>query len=311
MLVSLIVAFIVLNLFCVFYYNVPIHTDCVDGSTDYVWENNKYYMQMSEGIGYGKTNNEGHMDQNDYLGEKIDVLIMGSSHLQGLSIPQNSNMSSLLQEMLGKRVYNLAIAGHNFKVCVSNLNAALEKYHPDSVILETNKLAFTVEEIEMMLNGNVPQIASENKGIVGVLQRSPFLRQAYSQFQNFMIKDNSNKNEKQYAGEKEIKDLLQLIKQICESFDCKVVIFYHPTVSLNRDGNITVNVDERTKTWSRLCPKYDILYLDMSEKYLKEYQNNKLLPYGFINTEIGSGHLNRHGHRMIAEELFRMLKEEN
>lgn len=310
-LVSLIASFIVLNLFCVFYYNVPVHMDCEDGSTDYVWESNKYYIQMNEGIGYGKTNNEGYMDRDDYRGEKVNVLILGTSHLQGLSVPLNDNVSSLLQEMLQENVYNLAIAGHNLKVIISNLKDALEKYHPDTVVMETNNVSFTNNEIKTVLNEAVPQIASGNEGLVGLLQRSPFLRLAYSQFQSFIAEEREPKKDKDYAGEEKINELLKLIARICEPYECRTVIFYHPTTSLDHNGNIIVNTDERTGIWSRLCQENGILYLDMSEKYLKEYRNNMILPYGFINTEIGTGHLNRHGHRMIAEELFRILKEEN
>ncbi|MBO4918739.1 MAG: hypothetical protein J5365_01135 [Erysipelotrichaceae bacterium] len=294
-----------------FYYNVPVHLDCEDGSTDYIWEKNKRYIQMNEGIGYGRTNNEGYMETDDYHGEKADVLIMGSSHLQGLSIPQERNMSSLLQDLLKENVYSLAMAGHNLKVCVSNLNEALEKYRPDVVVLETNNIAFTHREIKTVLNDEVPQTAAENEGIIGLLQRSPFLRLAYSQYQNFITEERESRTDKDYADESRINELLQLIRQICETHDCKTVILYHPTLSLNDDGSLQVNTDERTGIWSRLCKENGITYLDMSEKYIEEYEKNRILPYGFINTKIGNGHLNVEGHRMMAEELYRILKEEH
>ncbi len=308
--VSLIVAFIVLNLFSMFYYNVPIHSDCEDGSTDYTWEHDKNYIQMNEGIGFGRTNNEGYMDMDDYHGEDVNVLILGSSHLQGFSVPQNRNMSSLLQEMLKVNVYNLAIAGHNFKVCISNLKDALEKYHPDTVVIETSKISFTDDEVEMMLKGTVPQIASENKGIIGILQKSPFLRLAYSQFQNFISSEPDNKKEKKYADNDSLNELLHMIGDICENCGCKAVIFYHPTLSLNYDGTLQINTDERTQIWSALCKDNNIIYLDMTKKYADEYQEGRILPYGFLNTGIASGHLNADGHRMFAEELYKILNGE-
>ena len=36
--VSGILACVILTLFCVFYYNLPVHSSTADGATDYSWE---------------------------------------------------------------------------------------------------------------------------------------------------------------------------------------------------------------------------------------------------------------------------------
>ena len=38
---------------------------------------------------------------------------------------------------------------------------------------------------------------------------------------------------------------------------------------------------------------------------------NHILPHGFSNTSVGSGHLNKEGHAMVAEAIYHRIKEGN
>ena len=49
----------------------------------------------------------------------------------------------------------------------------------------------------------------------------------------------------------------------------------------------------------------------MTDIFINEYNESSTLPHGFINTSVGTGHLNKDGHRMIAEALARAIKEGN
>ena len=48
----------------------------------------------------------------------------------------------------------------------------------------------------------------------------------------------------------------------------------------------------------------------VGDDFLREYSETHTVPYGFFNTAPGKGHLNRTGHRILAEALYRKLKEE-
>ena len=54
-----IVSFAVLNMVCILYYNVPIHSNSENDSTDYVWEKNKFYSRGTEGFAMGVTDKNG------------------------------------------------------------------------------------------------------------------------------------------------------------------------------------------------------------------------------------------------------------
>ena len=47
----------------------------------------------------------------------------------------------------------------------------------------------------------------------------------------------------------------------------------------------------------------------MRPAFVEYYEHNKEVPYGFSNTKPGNGHLNKLGHRLIAEALIPYIKE--
>lgn len=62
------------------------------------------------------------------------------------------------------------------------------------------------------------------------------------------------------------------------------------------------------KLFSDSCKRNGVYFLDMSERFLSEYAKNYTLPYGFINSSVGKGHMNRYGHKMFAEEIYALIK---
>ncbi|GHV00259.1 hypothetical protein FACS189483_10210 [Spirochaetia bacterium] len=72
-------ALFVLTIFCLVYYNIPVHVTSKSGTTDYVWGKYAYYSKMTEGFGTGRMNNEGFNNLEDYNAQSIDILLMGSS----------------------------------------------------------------------------------------------------------------------------------------------------------------------------------------------------------------------------------------
>ncbi|MBR1657073.1 MAG: hypothetical protein IJ697_01225 [Synergistaceae bacterium] len=106
--------------------------------------------------------------------------------------------------------------------------------------------------------------------------------------------------------------MLSLIRQAegtASSCGAKLIIAYHPRVSLKKDGTLNINDDsEIVKQFSDLCAENGIYFLNMAGRFLEEYKNNYILPYGFANTSVGKGHMNREGHRMFADEIYALIK---
>ncbi len=333
------IAFVVLSVFCDFYSNTPVHHDDPDGATDYRWDANTFRSEWTEGFSFGMTNNEGYYDEYDYVdGEPVDVLVMGSSHMEAANVMAKDSTSARLDHMLADRnVYDIGVSGHYFPTCVKNLENALAKYKPDSyVVIETGNLYFTDEELYEMIEGTAPSISSHADGIFGLLQKNQFLRQLYYQLDSYMGKGDKNdiaekiieytppsemnvgeapesagdSKTDRLCNEEHLTEVLARIKGIADKYNAQIIILFHPTIRLKDDGEMLFdNTEADSDQYRRLCEENGIYYLDMSDRFMEEYQTDSSLPYGFINTSVGFGHLDKKGHAMIADELYELISE--
>lgn len=319
-------ALIILSLLCPFYYNYPMRRTNDDGSTDYKAMANTYYSDGLEGFGWGKTNSDGFMNLFDYDDDtKIDVLIMGSSHMEALQVNMSRSTASQLDTLLeNETVYNIGVASHTFLVCANNLRAALTKYHPTKyVVIVTNAVSFSDDAIALAINEETPEMlgSQEWKGIVKLFRKSTYIRLLYNQLQSYMgMRRNDIEEAKKLetldksntTGKLNLLDeLLRKMSAMAEEYNTKLMIVYHPGISVSSDGTMNLNVDQNAVARFKIsCDANKILFLDMSDRFKEEYESAYILPYGFSNTPVGSGHLNRYGHAMMADELYRLISED-
>ena len=92
------------------------------------------------------------------------------------------------------------------------------------------------------------------------------------------------------------------------------IIFFHHALKLEKNGSISPPWDvEKLAAFRAICEREGIVFVDATERFREEYEKNNVWPYGFCNAGIISGHLNRDGHRMVAdvlEETIRKLEAE-
>lgn len=72
---------------------------------------------------------------------------------------------------------------------------------------------------------------------------------------------------------------------------------------LTEDGEKYINI------FKNCCKEYNIEVIDVTQRFISNYEENYELPYGFANTLPGKGHLNKVGHELIADELYRRINE--
>jgi hypothetical protein len=309
-----ITAFLFLNIFCFVYYNLPVHVTTKTGVTDYSWETHAYYSKMTEGFGHGKMNNEGFNNIRDYLSQPIDILLMGSSHMEGLNVPQNATTVALLNKLFVKKyIYNIGTSGHNFSHIVNTLETAIQFYKPNEyVIIEIGSLRFNVQALEESINGTLRRIPSYDNKIMFFLQKIPYLRLLYSQYKNFTGKgDEEDFQQSDIAFDMgklsvALDGIMKKLYMVEKEHNIKIIIFYHPHFTLNTNGSIFENTTYQ-ETFENACNKNNILFVNMADVFIEEYNTNYTLPHGFSNTAVGSGHLNKNGHMLIANELFRQI----
>jgi hypothetical protein len=328
-IVAGIVAFMFLNIFCLVYYNVPGHVSGKTGATDYVYPQYARYSQMVEGFGYGRLNNEGYNNTDDYTAQKIDVLVMGSSHIEGMNVGQNEMTVSILNSLLkSKYTYNIGFSTHDFLRNLGNLKNAVDHYKPRGyVVLEIQNIVFDMQNLEDVISSNLEKLPAFDHGLLSYLQRMPYLRLGYRQikfFTGFHVVDmlrmfrggaSETKEQSNSIDWDRIEILLGILmantRRICTDNGINFIVVYHPHLTIGKDGRATTAQPNEYLTRIRnACNSNGIYFMDMTSAFIAEYNTNHLLPHGFSNTAVGRGHLNKTGHRLIASQLSEFIKRD-
>lgn len=311
-------AFALLCVLCAFYFNVPVRVSNPDGATEYKYESDRRYYRGIEGFGYGRTNNDGFNNLRDYDSEEeINVLLMGSSHMEGFCVPQADSAAAVLNRLFDgeKYVYNIGMAAHTFPYCAKHLDEALAHYAPtDAVVLELAALSYDPAALDAAADGTLKDMSSHEGALITALQKIPYLRLFYTKyFQGGGQAAEAGSTEAAQEGgfETSLSRLLQKLGETGRAHGVSVILAYTPTVLPDADGHILPQEQPgERETWQRLCAENGLVFLDLTEKNIAAAAVDGLLPFGFANTTPGTGHINRLGLRIFAEGVYEQLAEE-
>ena len=308
-------AFALLCALCAFYFNVPVHRSNPDGATEFKYEPNRRYWRGIEGFGTGRTNNDGFNNLLDYIpGEEINVLLMGSSHMEGFCVAQASSAAAVLNRLFAgeKYVYNIGMAAHTLPYCAKHLDKALEVYAPtDAVVLELAALSYDPAVLDEAVDGTLRDMSSHEGKLITALQKVPYLRLIYTKYFQ-------GGGEAAAAGSAEpapmedyeasLSRLLNMLGETGRRRGVDVILAYTPTVLPDADGHIVPQEREgEREIFRKLCAESGIEFLDLTERNIAAAQTDGQLPFGFANTTPGTGHINRLGLRIFAEGVFEQL----
>ncbi|MCR5673106.1 MAG: hypothetical protein K6F87_05265 [Lachnospiraceae bacterium] len=331
-IVALAVAAVICNVSCFAFYNPLQELKREHGSTT------GFLLPNSHGV-YGL---EGYcaasVDQNGYVNRDIPradeyYVVAGASHTEGLFIPEKYRYSDLLSDMLYDdglaHTVNIGKSGNFFSVVLQHLDGILGEF-PDAkgIIIETDSLAYDTKALydSMIQTGYDPDetagsILSSMDGrtrtVIKVKQALPLLRELHKQYYTYLDSVRSSDSgsdildpdfwRSEYEGDFETA-LDDLMKYLRNSTDQQIVILYHPAISLEEDGSMKILTNNAEGYYKKVCADNDIIFVDMTERFLQAYEEEHIIPYGFNNTAPGEGHINRQAHKMIAEELAEVLK---
>ena len=242
----------------------------------------------------------------------IDVLVMGSSQMEAVQMKQSDNASAKLASISGMKVYNIGISAHYFPICIQNLPSAVKKYQPSKyIVMETSSVTFTDNDLKNILSSRVP--ATERGMLRLLMRKNPYFLLLWIQAHDYINNNFKKRSQKNNITSENnpvlLSEILNNMKETASKSGAKIIIAYHPSVQLNKDGTIKILSDlNSTAQFSELCKQNGIYFLDMSKRFLDEYKKNYTLPYGFMNTSVGSGHMNKYGHKMLAEEIYGLIQ---
>lgn len=316
-----IVALVILCLIFTPYATMPVHKDNPNGNTDYIWEPNSHWFKLIEGISFGTYDAKGY--NNPQVVENPDILVVGSSHMEAAEVMQDENTAYLLGQAFDGEytVYNTGISGHNLPRITQYLESSICQFDtpPKYVIMEAHNLNVTMEDISLILEGNYPKQDSHDSGVVSMLQKLPFLRLVYIQLERGLsdllfpgeatseVRYDGNSDSQAYA--QSYTALVSYIRQVEDTYNTKIILFFHPTVSLQADSSLAFSEAGNAALLAQICREQGLTFLNMDETFLQLYQQEHKLPHGFVLGKLGTGHLNPDGHAAIAARLHQTILE--
>lgn len=317
-----VVALVILSAILCLYSLTPVHIENTAGNTDYVWPANARWVKMTEGISFGKYDANGF--NNKTVVENPDIIILGSSHMEATNVMQDENVGYILNEKLdGKHtVYNMGVSGHSFfKIC-QYLPTNLELYYtaPKVVIIETSEVNISETSVDQVLQGSVAHTPSYSTGLIGTLQKVPFLRLIYQQVEggltDIFMPDRTTKTV--YTEDADTEDLktaatidqnsynklFDYLASLEEKYGTEIIIFYHPTEKIKEDGTVEFKDSEFLTAFTNTAEQNGITFIDMTRSFENMFYEEHHVAHGFVTGKLGSGHLNAYGHAAVADSLF-------
>jgi lysophospholipase L1-like esterase len=99
------------------------------------------------------------------------------------------------------------------------------------------------------------------------------------------------------------------LKKLKEKYQIPIILLYIPTTPVIDYDTVRTTNDDFYPILENHTQKHDITLINMKKPFEQTYQQIKQLPRGFENTSPGNGHINELGHKLVAEELTKVLKK--
>ena len=314
----------VTGLYCLCCYCYSIRIPNLEGTTEKIAFPNQIITNMEEGYSLIQFDKKGFNNSYPPKKDSLDILLVGSSQMEAIHVWGDKNTGYLLNKLLPDLyTYNIGIVGMFFPQNVFFLRNAYLNFKPQKyVLIGIDRTVYSSSELEpiyknsynyrkelrnseknkllLVLNSSISRIKTKAK-----LWRSNSLA-----FFNNTDKSITNEKDNLEDSEKYSDSLNKFLeyarKQIPENIP--IIIFYYPSVKINKEGKLLfVESSEQVNNFEKLCNKNKIHFINLSKDFEELYYDKKLVPYGFINTTLGNGHLNVYGHECVANVLANFI----
>ena len=320
--IAVAVGFFIINFVC-FFYRMPARGKMTpNGASISVSQPNTISVHGKEGYSISKSDRNGFANPNKELAEKY-ILMLGASHTVAAEIASNKKYSVLVDQYYNDskylHTYNIANSGHFLPSQIEHFKAAMEAYpNAEAVTIEIFSTDYSAEEINASMN----QVEYDpNQSVLIYTNGSTFLKlktwiryflpmiEVVISQKNTIINARTPSIEFEFDENEYSESINEALALLRSEYEGPLVFVYHPKTELNKDGSLTI---EYSKTWNlfyKACLDNSIDVIDSGDDFLKYYESNHRLPYGFSNTSLGKGHLNELGHRILADEIIDYLEE--
>ncbi len=275
-------------------------------------------------------------DDSVYDGDfRSSIIVLGDSHTESLQVEREVNfvsrlMQKLNQERLNSSVFNLGISGLSLADYISFADKYKATYEPDLLIIQVTESDFFTDatspyklvhivnergayaiEVNQSYESRLKQILKgvykPLNDIERIITLLPFLEYSKIKAEQLLKSQNTTHNTETLKKSNDIELLDWELKMLKEAYNIPIVLLYLPTTPVIKDGSVIQVKDHFMPVLSEIAKRYDVMIVNMEDVFNENYKLTKTLPRGFNNTSPGVGHLNETGHRLIAEELVKVI----
>ncbi len=333
-----IVAFLIVNGICFFYKHMPRMYDREANATEKSWNPGSFILQSSEGFGFYKIDKNGYINNTTPDEVSAYILSMGASHTEGKEVSEGYRYTDLLNGYLQKEgvdcfVYNMGHDSNFFSKIAEGFSSAIREFpYSKAITIELSELDISKKDYEMIIkqrpydeNQKVELLAKnasiKSKLFTLIKEWTPFINVVKTTFANFNF-DYSNvfgfkkifsfSAKQAESGTQEIDYytmFYEVLKLMKGEYKNEIIIIFHPSLNISSDGIVSCVYPDTYDEFEKACQDNDVILCDVGFKYIQLYEQERLLPRGFNNTSMGTGHINKTGHKIIADTLLPYLME--
>lgn len=325
MVFSVVLALLLANLICYFFYSPAIQVPNVEEYTNLKnVPGNHNPHSGGEGLGNAIIDENGFNNLGFFPFEKAKTLCMGSSQTEGQNVQAEETYVSLLNKRHSDiNAYNLGVSAASFEKMFFRIGKLKQKFpEAETIIFEINSIPDldSLKRLRTLMENNdivSEDISWKNGNIfVKTISEIPLCRLLWhktaTRLKELKKADNNKAEIKEVSGEyhQVLDDIMRLAKE--QSGDTKIIIMTLDFLEINNDGTASViNDNGEREIFAKVCKANGIKYVSTGSAFLRMYTEQHQLPNGFLDSQLGVGHLNVYGHEAIADLLVNILVQED
>lgn len=317
---------LVLNAFTFFFYH-PLHElNRNGGATPGLKVPNQWSLYGTEGWGIQTIDSMGYPNPDLPLDDDYYIVI-GTSHVEGLNVGTGERVSDILNERMGYadtlKFYNIAHSGYDFDNIVRHFEGLVEEFpNMEGLIIEIRQTDYSAEQLDYAVN-QIGYSESEDsivavmddldigdRALIELKTYFPFFRLLTYQYAIYQNTHSDielsviSEEDEEYDYSEYIESLDRVMALIRSEYQGPMLIVYHPEMSINADGSVQTHNDETYELFEDACNRYGIGFVNVGPYFEAMYYEHNYACYGFWNTTMMSGHINRYGHRIISDVVY-------
>lgn len=329
------VAVMILNILCAVYYRRPGVYNRETNATTVIHRPEGCVVSLTEGRGINYVDSSGYFNYDKPLSKDGYILCLGASNLEALQVMQSENYVNVCNSKLAKNdelvVYNMGASNHTYvNGVVSGFESAITEFPESKAVVIAMEGAYDMSSSQIMnsldhiraydVSETGQSIAWDSMWRQHLKELMPVLYNLHVRLAEMRSFDQTifNKENKQVESSfthdenNELSHYEAFVKTMMYMkglYDGEIIIEYHPGACVDDDGNLVLIDVSYYDELVEACNDTGVIFADCREKYEDLYNRNYKLPYGFSNTQVGAGHLNKYGHKAIAENLLPILEK--